>query len=127
MKNPWSKLVYLIIIIIIALASYSYLFKIYETRIETSTNSLFADNNSSVTITAVPVNAFGMRVPFRKVITNFQIREGNNLVTIVIQDNFAGKLVLRAKDKVGKVVIYAKPELSLLPTLIEINIYPNQA
>jgi len=127
MKKPLNIFVSLIIILIIALAAYSYIFKIYETKVESSARNLFADNNSTVIITAVPIDALGMKAPFRKVSSKFEIREGNVLVDIISEDNYSGKLILRAKNKIGKVIIYVKPELSLLPTLIEINIYPNLA
>ncbi len=127
MKNPLTTLIILIVIAIIGLASYSYIFKIYETKVETSTLTLFADSNSKVTITAVPINALGWRAPFRKVKTHFEIYEGKDLIKIISEDNISGKLILQAKDKTGRVIIYVKPSLALLPTQVEINIYPNYA
>ncbi len=127
MKNHLITLVIVILIVIIGLASYSYIFKIYETKVETSAQSLFADNNSKAIITAVPINALGLRVPFRKVRTRFEIYEGRSLVHVISEDEHSGKLILQAKDKSGKIIIFVKPELALLPTMIEINIYPNFA
>ena len=127
MKNPLVTLIISILIIIIGLASYSYIFKVYETKVETSTQSLYADNNSRVTITAVPINALGWRVPFRKVKTAFEISEGSKLVKIISEEDASGILILQAKDKTGRVIIYVKPSLALLPTQVEINIYPNYA
>ena len=127
MKNPLAILVIIILIAIIGLASYSYIFKIYETKVETSAQSLFADNNSTVIISVVPVNSFGWKAPFRKSKAAFEIREGKELVDIVSEDDSSGTLILHAKYKTGKVIVYVKPELALLPTLVEINIYPNLA
>ena len=127
MKNPLTILIILVLFVIIVLASYSYIFKIYETKIETSTQTLFADNNSRATITAVPVNALGWRAPFRKVKTEFEIYEGRDLVKIISEDSTSGILILQAKDKTGKVIILVKSALALLPTQIEIKIYPNYA
>ncbi len=122
-----TKLIIVILIAILGLAAYSYVFKVYETKVETTTTVLFADNNSTVEIYSIPVDALGWRAPFRKVKTQFEVREGRDLVDIVSEDDPAGKLVLRAKDKTGKVSIYVKPALALLPTLVEINILPNLA
>ena len=127
MKNPLAILVIIILIAIIGLASYSYIFKIYETKVETSAQSLFADNNSTVIISVVPVNSFGCKAPLRKSNAAFEIREGKELVDIVSEDDSSGTLILHAKYKTGKVIVYVKPELALLPTLVEINIYPNLA
>ena len=127
MKNPGIILIFVVVLLIVSLAGYYYIFNIYETVIETSSKSLFADGHSTITITVVPVNALGWKVPFRNVSSNFEIREGRDLVNILYEDKNSGKLILQAKHRTGTISIYVKSKYSLLPSLVEINIVPNFA
>jgi hypothetical protein len=113
--------------LIIILLIFHYVFNIYETTIETKPANLFADKQSEVTISIVPVNAFGFQVPFRKITAGFEITEGKDLVDIIKEDDKNGSLILRAKERTGKVVIFIRSKYSLLPSLVEIFIYPNTA
>lgn len=114
-----------ILFLIAVLFSYQYFFGIYEVTFSVDPKVLFADNNSSTTITVVPVNAFGWRPPFRKSPATFRIVEGEELVQIISDRSSEGVLIIKAKDKPGKVVIHIKSEHSLLPSNIEIIIEPN--
>ncbi len=116
-----------IILLIICLASYYYLFNIYETTININPLNLFADNHSTASITIIPVNALGWKVPFRNIPADFEIKEGRQLVDIIYEDKKRGKLILQAKNITGTVVIYVKSKYSLLPSLVEIHIFPNYA
>jgi len=115
------------LVLIVILFFYYYVFNIYETTVETWPKNLFADNSSTVNISINPVNAFGFKIPFRKIYGSFEITGGKHLVDIVKEDDINGILTLRAKNKVGKVIIYVKSKYSFLPSLVEINIYPNTA
>lgn len=121
----------IIILILIALIfgslGYSYLFKIYEVEISVTPKILFADNQSTVTIQAYPINSLGKRILFRSVSAKFKITDGKELIIIEKLNEEDGRLVLRAKDKTGTVDVIVTPEKSLLPSLIQIPITPNFA
>ncbi|MDR3627807.1 MAG: hypothetical protein P4L45_13280 [Ignavibacteriaceae bacterium] len=126
-KNGKILVVFISLSLIIILSVFYYVFNVYETEIEIKPKELFADNHSVTTISIYPVNALGLRIPFRKINAGFEINEGKDLVEIVKEDDRSGCIVLRAKNKTGKVVVYVKSKYSLLPSLIEINVYPNTA
>lgn len=126
-KNGKILVVFISLSLIIILSVFYYVFNVYETEIEIKPKDLFADNHSVTTISIYPVNALGLRIPFRKINAGFEINEGKDLVEIVKEDDRSGCIVLRAKNKTGKVVVYVKSKYSLLPSLIEINVYPNTA
>ena len=118
-------IIIVLVLIIAAFAVYNYLISIYEVIYSIEPNELYADNKSEVTVTAVPLNGLGKKAWFRKAEASYTIVEGGSLVQIVENDIPRGTLVLRAKDKSGTVSITAKSPLALLPSPIEINIYPN--
>jgi hypothetical protein len=113
--------------LLLLLAVHHYIFSIYELTYQQNTSRLFADEQSILEIYAIPVNALGMKAPFRNANTKYEIREGKDLVDVLINDYKSGKLKLRAKNRTGKVVIYSKSQFSLLPTSFEIVIEPNLA
>ena len=112
---------------IIAFLCFQYIFSIYEVIYSINPKELFADNKSTVTIAAVPLNSFGHKAPFRSTAAVFSIVEGNELVETVLKDEQNGFLTLRAKDKPGVIVVHVKAEKSLLPSSIEIPVQPNIA
>jgi hypothetical protein len=120
--------IYFILGILILLAlifSYLYIFNIYEITYSVNPSSLYSDNESTVIITADPVNAFGWKIPFRSTYAEFNIKEGKDLIDIISEDNKKGILKLKAKNKNGTVVVRIKSKYSLLPSEIVIHIYPN--
>ena len=120
--------IYLILILIVFIAifsSYHYIFNIYEVTFKVTPDKLFADNNSTIIIEAVPINSLGWRTPYRKTYSEFTFNEGKDLIEVIFQDNSKGILKLRAKEKSGKVSITIKTKYSLLPSTIEIVIEPN--
>lgn len=124
-----SVVVFLVIttILILAFAVHQYIFSIYEVTYNVSGYKLYADNQSTVTIQAVPVNALGFIPPFRNSNTVFEIKEGNDLIEIVESNYETGKFVIKAKDLTGVVIIHAKSKYALLPSSFEIIILPNLA
>ncbi len=98
---------------------------IYEVVYRIEPKALYADNKSEITITAVPVNGLGGRAWFRKAPASYEIIEGNDLVDVIRNDKSTGMLILRAKDRPGTVRITVKSLFALLPSPIDINIYPN--
>jgi len=127
MRRKEIYLILFLILLIVSLFVYMYVFNIYEVNISVKPKELFADNQSVVTIHTIPLNSFGARVPFRNVFSDFKINEGENLVTIVRQDNLNGILIIKAKDRTGKVEVIIKTEKSLLPSVVDIFIRPNFA
>ena len=122
------KEIYLILVLLVFIAgffSYHYIFSIYEVTFKVTPDKLYADNNSTLIIEAVPVNSFGWQAPFRNAYSEFTFNEGKDLIEIIFQDNSKGILKLRAKEKSGKVSITIKSKYSLLPSTIEIVIEPN--
>ncbi len=116
-----------LVLLIISFALYQYVFGIYEVTYTLTPEKLFADNQSTVTLKAIPINSFGWEAPFRNAHTKFEITEGQDLVNIVSEDFAAGILVLQAKNNTGKVVVLIHSKYALLPSSIEITIYPNFA
>ena len=120
--------IYTIIIIsslIGGLLFYHYFINIYEVTVSSKPEALYADNQSEVVISVVPLNSFGWRALFRTASAEFVIKEGLPLVEIIKIDKVNGRLILKAKSEKGKVVIEIKSPFSLLPTIIEIPVYPN--
>ncbi|MDO8549670.1 MAG: hypothetical protein Q7S39_05910 [Ignavibacteria bacterium] len=122
-----SPVIYIsiVIILIIGFFSYQYLVKIYESTVKVQPQNLFADNQSTVTISVIPLNSFGWKALFRNSPADFEIIEGNSLVEIKLLDKEEGKLILKAKSETGKVVIKIKSKYSLLPMVVEILVQPN--
>jgi hypothetical protein len=120
--------IYLILILIVFVAGFStyhYILSVYEVTYKVTPDKLYADNNSTLIIEAVPINSFGWKAPFRKTFSEFTFNEGKDLVEVIFKDNSNGILKLRAKEKPGKVSITIKSNYSLLPSTIEIIIEPN--
>jgi hypothetical protein len=113
------------IIVVIGFLFYQYIIKIYESTVEVEPKNLFADNQSTVTISVIPLNSFGWKALFRNAPAEFEIIEGNTLVEILQHDKENGKLILKAKSGTGKVVVQIKSKYSLLPMVVEIIIEPN--
>lgn len=111
-----------IFIILILIFSFLYIFNIYEVTYTIKPQSLYADSNSTVMISSKPVNAFGWKAPFRNAHAYFDIKEGKDLIDILSEDNYKGILVLKAKNKPGKIIVYVKSDCALLPSSFEINI-----
>jgi hypothetical protein len=126
MQSNGKKLTIIVsLFLIIILLVCQYVFNIYETKIDIIPNKLFVNGLSITNISIIPVNALGFKIPFRKISGTFEIVEGKELVDILREDDGKGRISLRAKNSSGKVVIYVKSKKSFLPSLVEINIYPN--
>ena len=113
-----------ILIILACIFSFLYIFNIYEVIYNVAPKSLYADSKSVVTVSSIPVNAFGWKTPFRTAPADFKIKEGNDLVEIISEDSKKGILILKAKNNPGKLVLYVKSRYALFPSSIEINIHP---
>ena len=115
----------IILFLVLIFLCYHYLINIYEVRVITEPEALYADNQSTVVVSVVPLNSFGWKALFRTVTAEFEIKEGVSLVETVKVDTKNGKLFLRGKNETGKVTVLVRSEYSLLPTIIEIPVYPN--
>jgi hypothetical protein len=111
--------------LIVGFLFYHYFINIYEVTISAEPKALYADNQSEVVISVVPLNSFGWRALFRTASAEFEIIEGLPLVEIIKIDRVNGKMILKARSEKGKVIIEIKSPFSLLPTIIEIPVYPN--
>ena len=128
-KTRGNKILTLIIALIIfttGVFAVLYVFNIYGIIFSSSCKNLTADNISTIKIEAVPVNAFGKRVPFRSVYAEYEIIEGKSIISISTENKKTGLLVLKSKYKTGKVLIKAHCNKSLLPSIIEFNIRPKE-
>ena len=125
MKRRSLISIILLIFIITAFAVHNYLISIYEVIYEVTPEALFADGRSEIKITAIPLNGIGSKALFRTAEAEYTIIEGGHLVDIVKYDKTSGILILRAKNSTGSVKITAKSSYALLPSLINIKIYPN--
>jgi len=120
-------LIVILLFLVLALFAFNNLFRIYEVEISVEPVELFADNQSTVTIRAYPLNSIGKRIWFRTVSARFKIEEGSDLVTVKKLDEANGYMILQAKNKTGVASIIVTTQKSLLPSLIKININPNYA
>ena len=127
MRRENIILIIILLFLILALFAYKNLFRIYEVEISVEPTALFADNQSTVTIHAYPLNSIGKRIWFRTISARFKIKEGSDLVIVKKLDEATGYLILQAKNKTGVVSILVSTKKSLLPSLIKININPNYA
>ncbi len=114
-------------LLIISFALYQYVFSIYEVTYSVMPEKLYADNQSTVTIEVIPINSFGWKAPLRNAYARFDITEGGDLINIISEKQVEGSLTLQAKNKTGKVVVLIHSKYALLPSSIEITIYPNFA
>src|SRR3989304_2491565 len=81
-----------IVIIILGLLAYMNIFNIYEVTIRVEPNEIFADNQSVITITAVPLNSFGKKVPFRDVKAKFEYRSLIDMQTAgILEKGYVGE------------------------------------
>lgn len=120
-------LIVILLFLIVALFAYENLLRIYEVEISVEPKELFADNQSTVTIRAYPLNSIGKRIWFKTVSAKFKIEVGDELVTIKKLDEANGYLIMQAKNKTGVVSVIVTTKKSLLPSLIKIKINPNYA
>lgn len=120
-------LILVLLLLIVSLAAYYFVFNIYEVTYKMEPHNLYADNQSLIKITTVPLNSFGRRAPFRHSFTTYEITSGRELIEIILEDRQYGILILKAKNITGKVNVFVKSEHSFLPSSFEINIYPNFA
>jgi len=127
MRRSEIYLIAVLLSVIIILFGYQYLFSIYEVEISVEPAVLYADNKSVCTIQTIPLNSFGIKAPFRKASAEFEIKEGRELIEIIELDEKNGILKIKAAEKTGTVIIYVKPEKAILPSSIEIKIFPNLA
>jgi hypothetical protein len=124
-----QKIIFLTVLLIFLSAIFiaMYFLNIYEVVVNVTPQELFADNQSEVIIEAYPVNAFGMKIPFRTVNTEFNITSGKELIEVLQLDIVNGKMVLKSRNKTGIVTVLVKPEKALLPSEVTIPIHSNVA
>lgn len=127
MRRSEIYLLAVLIAVIIILFGYQYLFSIYEVEISVEPGALYADNKSVCLIKTIPLNSFGVKAPLRKASAAFEIKEGRDLIEITELDEINGILKIKATEKTGTVIIYIKPEKAILPSSVEIKIFPNTA
>jgi len=106
---------------------WQYVFNIYEVRYDIKPDAMYADNESVVEITCVPLNSFGFRVPLRSVEADYEVVEGADIVEVIENDREHGSLKLKSLNTTGVVKVRVLSNRSLLPGLIEIPILPNSA
>lgn len=112
-----------LLVIITAIFLSMYVLNIYGDIIVKYPDNLFADHTSTIKIEAVPINAFGWKIPFRKSLVVFDIIEGENLVDVISKNEKDGFIILRSKGIPGKVEISVKTKFSLFPNLVKAEIF----
>lgn len=100
-----------------------YVLNIYGDVIVKDPENLYADNTSTIIIEAIPINAFGWKIPFRKSWAEFNIIEGENLIDIIQKNDKDGMIILRSRGIPGKVEISVKTKFSLFPNLVKVEIF----
>jgi len=125
MKRSTIIFLSIVFLLLVSFLFYKYFINIYETTVEVEPEKLFADNQSSVIVSVISLNALGWKALFRNSPAEFEIIEGESLTEIQFTDSINGKLILKAKSETGKIIIKIKSEYSLFPMIVEIPIYPN--
>ena len=125
--KPYISIVIILLILISAFIFYYYTMNIYEVIYEVEPADLFADNQSTVKIEAVPLNALGFRAIGRTAPAKFEIIEGADIVTIINKDTEKGILVLQGKDITGQVTILISSKYAMLPSEVKVMVYTNAA
>ena len=125
--KPYILIVIILLILISAFIFYYYTMNIYEVIYEVEPADLFADNQSTVKIEAVPLNALGFRAIGRSAPAEFNIIEGGEIVTIIKKDTRRGILILRGGVTPGQVTIRIKSKYALLPSEVKVMVYTNAA
>lgn len=110
------------LLIIVGMFIYHFVFNIYEVVFLAKNSIKSASDFSIIAISSIPVNSFGWKIPFRKSKTSFKIEDGENLVTILSNDLFKGKIILKVKNITGKVIISAKSNYAIFPSSFTFNI-----
>ena len=125
MKRRSTILIVLILILLLfVFGIYNYMISIYEIIYKVSPEILYAGDKTELTVTAVPVNGLGGKALFREVEAVYTIVDGDNLVNISEKNIKKGILKFHAENKSGNVEIIAKSPYALLPSCINIRIYP---
>lgn len=96
-----------------------HVFNIYEFSYRINYAHSLTNDSSRVVIHHYPINAFGFKVPLRKVETKFNIVEGNY---IGFGSSSGDKMVITVPRSLARLAILAKPEGYYSSTLIEINL-----
>jgi len=122
MRKKIITIYLLIFFLIVLLLGYFFLYNIYGSEVRKSSENLFADPESEMTIEVIPVNALGSKAFFRTSSAEFEIVGGNDLIEVKLKNNKAGVLQIRSKGVIGIVGIKIKSEHSLFPEYIEIEI-----
>jgi hypothetical protein len=125
--KPYILIVIILLILISAFIFYYYTINIYEVIYEVEPADLFADNQSIVKIEAVPLNALGFRAIGRSAPAEFDIVEGDAIITIIKKDTQKGILILQGRDISGQVTIRIKSKYALLPSEVKVMVYTNAA
>jgi hypothetical protein len=125
MKRSTIIFLSIAIFLFVSFLFYKYFINIYETIVKVEPEKLFADSQSSIVVSVIPLNALGWKALFRYSTAEFEIIEGNSLAEIQFTDSVHGKLILKAKSETGKIVVRIKSEYSFFPMIVEIPVYPN--
>lgn len=99
-----------------------YFFSIYEVRYVSNPDKLTTDASSSVEITAIPINSFGVKAIFRQPHTDFFIEEGGDLIDYEKFNNENRIVKLKSKGKAGKVTLILRSKHSLNPAIIVVPV-----
>lgn len=115
-------MVYFIIsVAVIAFLFWQYILQVYEIRYVLSDEKLYTGKESSIILSAVPLNSFGKQAPFRKTSDlkiNF-IKGEEKVDTIYLE---SGKVKFLSRGKTGIVSFTVNSEYSLVPSKLSFDI-----
>lgn len=104
--NRGQVIIIILLISVLGIFSiYNFIFKTENYSVKIEPKILSPDNKSICVIHLKPQNFFGLFIPFKSVNSQFRIVEGKDLVDVVSFESEISKLILRAKEKPGKVRI----------------------
>mgnify|MGYP001163447629 CR=1 FL=1 len=97
-----------------------YVFNIYEVRFSVVPDLQIYSPGTEITITAIPLNAFGTKTPIKSARAVFTIVSGENLTESYRSPDNPDAVKIITKDGSGEAVILAESEFTFRPSRIKI-------
>lgn len=101
-------------VILLAAISWLYLFSIYEVRFEVE------NLDGAVTVSCIPVNSLGKRVPFRNLKCSYYFTTGEERISQIARSESTISFKLSA-DTGSAIKLKAITDLNVFPSVIEIQ------
>ena len=106
------------VFLLLSFFGWQYVFSIYEVKVAVVPEKVSVGDRVSVRL--IPLNSFGKKAPFRKVVEEVKVVEGTENID-VLPETTSGNFSFRAVSQ-GKVELHISSGVSLETNLVKINI-----